>query len=519
MMNAQLGGRKLNFCLTATCITIACWCLGLGRSFCNVLLRKKNKRRHKMTSILAGRPLRKHTVSPLSADRRTRSLTASHSSTSSLTLVLVVFHLVVLLHLAAGVAGLDVQDHTRIHSGDKIAVWEAEDSGKKHETSWSTPATRRLRQEKEQELPAQEPSSASRPVSSPVVERYKTKMEEAASYNSAQYLLEANGRGEAVVSSAAHDDSTGGQNRPRMAERRNRRTGNAAPAASLSDSAGPATGMMSHPAAKAKLKSAELVQSANSSPGRSPRTSGNTNSTRSRSSMAPYNGRGGSGPAERTGGEPNRRYTEGLQRERAGVVSAAQGVLRDARRSSRARSKTIAIAGSNIKTAGEDLNVKAVTASSEHRGLSPAANLIDGKIDTLAHTGDHTAATADDTNGGVGQKCPWFQVDLGATMTVDQVKLTADLTVWRMRRLLLKDPMLDTGGVGVDFTATASRTLCRTPATMLLMRQKSTRMETATLLPRPEVQEVSRGGGMTIRSRKGTVSVARKECRNWQRAS
>eukprot|EP00392_Amoebophrya_sp_AT5.2_P017877 g18299.t1 len=83
-------------------------------------------------------------------------------------------------------------------------------------------------------------------------------------------------------------------------------------------------------------------------------------------------------------------------------------------------------AASRHTTSGQ-LTVSAATASSEWRD-SVAGRLIDNNIaiGSIAHTGDKRAdATTAETiaaGEGIGQKCPWWQLDLGATKTVDKVQ-------------------------------------------------------------------------------------------------
>jgi len=99
----------------------------------------------------------------------------------------------------------------------------------------------------------------------------------------------------------------------------------------------------------------------------------------------------------------------------------------------------------------------AATASSEYDTLS-ADKLIDDDISgPLAHTSSHLPGSSTDNfaGKGVGQKCPWWQLDLGETKTVDKVKLSAPKSYveesvlkkdfGRMRRLLY---VLDCGGSG-----------------------------------------------------------------------
>mmetsp|Transcript_17159 Transcript_17159/g.42613 ORF Transcript_17159/g.42613 Transcript_17159/m.42613 type:complete len:395 (+) Transcript_17159:615-1799(+) len=107
-----------------------------------------------------------------------------------------------------------------------------------------------------------------------------------------------------------------------------------------------------------------------------------------------------------------------------------------------------AAASASLRTS-EPLTVVAATASSEYDTLS-ADKLIDDDISgPLAHTSSHLPGSSTDNfaGKGVGQKCPWWQLDLGETKTVDKVKLSAEKLVPRMRRLLYVMPMQDDGAV------------------------------------------------------------------------
>eukprot|EP00392_Amoebophrya_sp_AT5.2_P003915 g3920.t1 len=94
--------------------------------------------------------------------------------------------------------------------------------------------------------------------------------------------------------------------------------------------------------------------------------------------------------------------------------------------------------GSSSQHTSGPLTVYAATASSEIGGYL-TEKLIDSSDTSLAHTSDGLPVA--NSPNGVGQMCPWWQLDLGATKTVDKVKLTAEKWVSRMRRLLFVEPM------------------------------------------------------------------------------
>ncbi|CAD7922817.1 unnamed protein product [Amoebophrya sp. A120] len=358
-----------------------------------------------MTSAPVGRlrRTRKHGGSPQAgcplSDRGRSSAVAAFSPSSSLALLLV------FQHLLSGVAALDVLDHT--NSKKEIAAWAVE--------TGRAPSGRRLRQEKEPLHPSASESSPS-----------ATKMEQPAArrYSPTHYLLDANGGGEALaqVTSAA---SRHGQPEP-TAEGRDpsqlqRRGKNFAHSSAL------AIGVL--PAAKRKENAGGYGNATEdqASPLGSTRTAAKTNSTSigSSSLTAGGPGRETSGNSARLQRGAGRGAESVLQQEQGRIHHVATGA-----RGSRAASKTMGA-----------LTVTAATASSEYASDAISANLIDGDITTYAHTSDNTA------DCGPAQKCPWFQLDLGETMTVDKVKLSAHKGMTQMRRNLFIAPMRDDNGV------------------------------------------------------------------------
>eukprot|EP00392_Amoebophrya_sp_AT5.2_P001818 g1823.t1 len=86
-----------------------------------------------------------------------------------------------------------------------------------------------------------------------------------------------------------------------------------------------------------------------------------------------------------------------------------------------------------------------VTCSSEVNGDSRAcANILDGDYTTFGNTGAHAAGQVEGAtpNEGrtVGQKCPWYQIDLGREMRVNAVAIVVPDEPGRMRRLLFTQP-------------------------------------------------------------------------------
>ncbi|CAD7942434.1 unnamed protein product [Amoebophrya sp. A120] len=356
-----------------------------------------------MAFALVGRSrrTRKHAGSPL-PDRGRSSAAAADFSPSFLAL------LVIFYHLRSGVTGLDVLDHTS--STKEIAAWAVE--------TGRSPSGRRLRQEKE---PLQPSASESSPSA--------TKMEELAArgHSPTQYLLDANGGGEAVakVTSAASrhgqpEPTADGQN-PSHLQRRGK---------NFAHSSAPAT--RGPPAAKSKRKenAGGYVNATEeqASPLGSTRTTAKTNST-------------SVGDPSRLQGEPAAK--RGTARE--SVVQQEQRRSRSAgtggARGSRAASKSSGA-----------LTVTAATASSEYP-FQAVENLIDGDLGSIAHTGDSGRTWGSGTKSEA-QKCPWFQLDLGAAKTVDKVKLSADLHWPRMRRLLYVMPLKASGEPEFDDSAT-----------------------------------------------------------------